>query len=49
MQQNTVKASAYGSEYIALRIAKEMIEALWYKSEVEDEWDCAGWTGKRVC
>ena len=28
---NTVKASAYRSEYIALRIAKEMIEALWYK------------------
>jgi hypothetical protein len=30
-QQNTVKASAYGSEYTSLRIAKEMIEAHWYK------------------
>jgi hypothetical protein len=30
-RQNTVEASAYGSEYTALRIAGEMIEALWYK------------------
>ena len=30
-RQNTVEASAYGSEYTALRIAGEMIEALRYK------------------
>jgi hypothetical protein len=31
-RQNTVKTSAYGSDYTALRIAGEMIEALvWYK------------------
>ena len=30
-RQNTVEASAYGSEYTALMIAGEMIEALRYK------------------
>jgi len=30
-RQNTVEASSFGSEYIALRICTEMIEALMYK------------------
>ena len=30
-RQDTVEASAYGSEYTALRIAGEMIEALLYR------------------
>ena len=30
-RQNTVEASSFGSEYVALRIAKEMVEALRYK------------------
>jgi len=30
-RQNTVEASSFGSEYIALRICTEMIEALRYK------------------
>ena len=46
-RQNTVKASAYGSEYTALRIAGEMIEAL--RVQVEDDGDCAGWTSQQVC
>ena len=30
-RQNTVEASSFGSEYIALRICTEMVEALRYK------------------
>ena len=30
-RQNTVEASSFGSEYIALRICTEMVEALSYK------------------
>jgi hypothetical protein len=30
-RQNTVETSTFGSEYIAARIAVEMIEGLWYK------------------
>jgi hypothetical protein len=29
--QNTVKASTFGSEFVALHIAVELIESLWYK------------------
>jgi hypothetical protein len=29
--QNTVEASTYGSKFVALRVAAEMIIALWYK------------------
>ena len=34
--QNTVGASSFGSEYIALRICTEMVEALRYKSRCFD-------------
>jgi hypothetical protein len=30
-RQNTVEASSFSSEYIALKIAVELIESLWYK------------------
>ena len=33
-QQNTVEASTYGSEYLAMWLATEMIEGLWYKMRV---------------
>jgi len=30
-QQNTVETSTFGSEFVAVRIAVELIEGLWYK------------------
>jgi hypothetical protein len=30
-RQNTVESSTFGSEFVALRMAVDMIEGLWYK------------------
>ena len=30
-RQNTVESSTFGSEFMAMRIAIEIIEGLWYK------------------